>query len=281
MNDQQTLKKINKTRRTTLLKILKWVALASFLLLGVSCAKIIEKTLENNPEILHKAIKKNPAGFMATLREAAQEAQKADIENARKQEQDDRKKEFENPKSFALEADRPVKGNRKAPVVIVEYSDLQCPFCSRGSNTMGEVAKAYGDKVSFVFKHLPLEGKHPNARRGSEYFEAIAMHDVNKAFKFKELVFVNQKETYGAKSAVEKLYAKLTKEAGADVGKVQATLKSKKSVIAARIDKDIQEAQKNGIQGTPGFLINGVTLKGAYPFDEFKKIIDEWLKRKG
>lgn len=263
------------------MKLVKILGLCGLLIFAVSCSKIIEKTLENNPEILHNAMKKNPAGFMAALREAAQNAQKTEIEDARKKEEDDRKKEFENPKSFALESDRPVLGDRNAPVVIVEYSDLQCPFCTRGANTMKEVAQAYGGKVSFVFKHLPLEGKHPNARRGSEFFEAIAMIDTKKAFDFKLKVFDNQKATYGSKSDAEKLYEKLAKEVGADLGQVKSNLKNKKDFIAKRIDKDIQEASRNGIQGTPGFLINGVTLKGAYPFDEFKKIIDEWLKKKG
>ena len=65
------------------------------------------------------------------------------------------------------------------------------------------------------------------------------------------------------------------------MGKLAADLKGKADMIKKRIDADMEEAQKNGIEGTPGFLINGVTLKGAYPFPEFKKIIDEWLKRKG
>ena len=125
-----------------------------------------------------------------------------------------------------------------------------------------------------MFKHLPLESKHPNARRGSEYFEAIAMQDQGKAYKFKALVFANQKETYGD---AEKLYEKLAKEAGADVAKVKADLKAKGSDITSIINKDMEEAGKFGFQGTPGYLINGVSLKGAYPFEEFKKIIDKHL----
>jgi protein-disulfide isomerase len=252
-----------------------------FGLMATSCSKLIEKTIENNPEIIYNAIKKNPAKFMATLREAAQEAQKSEYENSQKQEEQDRMQEFEKPKSYAMESDRPFKGSASAPITIVEYSDFQCPFCKRGSDTMDEVVKAYGDKVRLVFKHLPLEQKHPNARRGSEYFEAIALQDVNKAFEFKKLVFDNQQETYGSDKDAEKLYQKLAKEAKADMSRLNADLKGKADFISKRIDADMAEAQKNGIEGTPGFLINGVTLKGAYPFKDFKMIIDEWLKRKG
>jgi protein-disulfide isomerase len=262
-------------------KLTKALFFVSMIFFVASCSKLIEKTIENNPEILYNAIKKDPVKFMDTLREAAQEAQKGDYERAQKKEEEDRKKEFENPKAFAMEADRPFKGPADAKVTVVEYSDFQCPYCKRGAETMDEVVKAYGDKVRIVFKHLPLESKHPNARRGSEYFEAIAMQDANKAFEFKKKVFEDQNGTYGSDKDADKFYQKAAKEAGADMGRLAADLKGKADFIKKRIDGDMEEANKNGIEGTPGFLINGVTLKGAYPFPEFKKIIDEWLKRKG
>lgn len=248
---------------------------------AVSCSKLIGKAIEENPEIIYNVIKKDPGKFMDTLREAAQEAQKTEMERAQKNEEQERLKEYENPKKFAMEADRPFKGNPNAVVTIVEYSDFQCPFCKRGADTMDEVIKAYGDKVRLVFKHLPLEGKHPNARRGSEYFEAIAFQDANKAFEFKKLVFANQGETYGSDKDADKLYQKLAKDAGADMARLNKDLKEKADFITKRINADMEEAQANGIEGTPGFLVNGVTIRGAYPFKDFKVIIDEWIKRKG
>lgn len=250
-------------------------------LFGTSCSKLIEKTIQDNPEIIYNVIKKDPGKFMDTLREAAQEAQKTEMERSAKNEQEERMKEFENPKKFAIEPDRPARGPANAPVTIVEYSDFQCPFCKRGSDTIEEVTQAYGDKVRIIFKHLPLEGKHPNARRGSEYFEAIAMQDAAKAFAFKKLVFDNQDKTYGSDKQADELYQKLAKEAKADVARLSKDLKEKADFITKRINADMAEAQQNGIEGTPGFLINGVTIKGAYPFKDFKPIIDEWIKRKG
>lgn len=250
-------------------------------LTATSCSKLIEKTIEDNPEIIYNVIKKDPGKFMDTLREAAQEAQKGEMERAAKNEEAERMKEFENPKKYAMEPDRPFKGSPNAKVTVVEYSDFQCPFCKRGSDTIDEVIKAYGSEVRIVFKHLPLEGKHPNARRGSEYFEAIAMQSADKAFEFKKLVFNNQNETYGSDKDADKLYQKLAKDAGADMTRLAKDLKEKADFITKRINADMAEAQENGIEGTPGFLINGVTIKGAYPFKDFKVIIDEWMKRKG
>lgn len=263
------------------MKSVKFLVICSLVFASAGCSKLIEKTIEDNPEIIYKAIKKDPAKFMTALREAAQEAQKSEYENGRKAEEEERKKEFENPKKFAVEANRPIKGNKDAMITIVEYSDFQCPFCRQGSNTMDEVAKEYGDKVRFIFKHLPLEGKHPNARRASEYFEAIAMQDPAKAFEFKKLVFGRQNDTYGSDKDADKLYQALAKDAKADMSRLNKDLKEQADAIKQRIDADMAEAQSNGIEGTPGFLVNGVTLKGAYPLPEFKKIIDEWIKRKG
>jgi len=263
-------------------KLTRFLPLAALILIfGTSCSKLIEKSIENNPEIIYNAIKKDPAKFMEVLREAATEAQKSEMANAQKKETEERQKEFENPKKYALEDGRPMRGNKDAPITIIEYSDLQCPFCKKGDEVVEQIFKTYGDKVRLVFKHLPLEGKHPNAHRGAEYFEAIAMQDPAKAYAFMHEVFEQQQSLYVPEKEAEKFYQKVAKDVKADPAKVASDLKTHAADIKKRIDADTAEAQANGIEGTPGYLINGVSLKGAYPFEEFQKIIDEWLKRKG
>lgn len=256
--------------------IARIMALISCVGLLASCSELVKKTIQDNPEIVFEAIKKDPAGFMAVVRGAAQEAQKKEMEMAQENEKKARDEEFKNPKKPAVGSNRAVLGSASAPVTIVEYSDFQCPFCQRGSDTVSRVLKEYEGKVKLVFKHLPLEGKHPNARRGSEYFEAIAMQDTGKAYQFKKLIFENQKDTYGD---AEKLYKSLAKKVGANMSKLASDLKSSKDAITKIIDADMQEAQKFGFNGTPGYLINGVSLKGAYPFEEFKKVVDRHLKK--
>jgi protein-disulfide isomerase len=263
------------------LKFAKLLFLGVLVVFGTSCSKLIEKTLEDNPEIIYNVIKKNPAKFMTTLREVAQNAEKSMYEEQAKAEDENRKKEFDAPKTFEVAPDRPIRGNASAPITIVEYSDFQCPFCKKGSETIEEVFKNYGDKVRLIYKHLPLEQKHPNARRGAEYFEAIGFQDGAKAFDFKKTVFSQQNETYGSDKEAEKFYQKAAKEAKVDMGRLAKDLKEKSDEIKKRIEADMAEAGKNGIEGTPGYLINGVTLKGAYPYPDFERIINEWLKRKG
>ncbi|MGZ5280299.1 MAG: DsbA family protein, partial [Pseudobdellovibrionaceae bacterium] len=141
----------------------------------------------------------------------------------------------------------------------------------RGYQTINEVKKAYPDQVRFVFKHLPLDF-HPLAMPAAKYFEAMARQSTEKAYKFHDLVFENQAELNSKKEAFLKDSAK---KAGADMKKLEKDLTD--PTLVERINKDMAEAQKFGISGTPGFIINGVSLKGAYPFPEFKTIIDRHL----
>ncbi len=136
---------------------------------------------------------------------------------------------------------------------------------------MQEVKKVYGDKVRVVFKHLPLDF-HPLAMPAARYFEAIAQQDHAKAEKFHDLVFENQGQM---QSKGDGLLKELAKKTGADMKKVEAALNS--NTISERIAADMEEAKKFDFSGTPGFLVNGVSLKGAYPIAEFKAIIDKQL----
>lgn len=111
------------------------------------------------------------------------------------------------------------------------------------------------------------------AMPAAEYFEAIALQDHAKAEKFYNLVFENQGDLRTKKEGALKDFAK---KVGADLKKVEKDLKSE--VVQKRIEADMEEARKFNFSGTPGFLINGVSLRGAYPFADFKEIIDRHLK---
>ena len=244
-----------------------------------SCSELVKKVVQNNPEIVFEAIKKDPQGFMKVVRTAAIQAQRGEQEEAMKKEKEVREEEFKNPKKPDLEG-RAAHGPSSAPITIVEYSDFQCPFCRTGSQHLDEVMAAYPGKVRVVFKHMPLEDKHPTARRASEYFEAIAMQDSGKAYKFKKLVFKDQNQTYQPVANVEKFYKKLARKAGANMGRLASDLKKKAKEISKIIESDMGEASGFGFNGTPGYLINGVSVKGAMPVSVFKGIIDRHMSQK-
>ncbi len=255
-------------------QILSTLVTALAALTMASCApsaKQLKEAIEKDPSIVFVAIEKDPGKFIEIVNKAAQDAQRGQAEKQAEDEKKARDEEFKNPLKPEIEDNRVVFGNKAAPITIVEYSDFQCPYCSRGYQTMREVRKEYGDKVRIVFKHLPLDF-HPLAMPAAKYFEAIAKQSPEKAEKFHDMVFENQGML---KDKGEAYFKEVTKKVGADLKKVETDLKDES--IAAKIAKDMEEARKFSMSGTPGFIINGVSLRGAYPFPEFKKIIDQHL----
>ena len=233
----------------------------------------IKKVMEENPEILYGVIQKDPKKFLEVVNEAAQKARQAEEQNYAEQETKAREEEFKNPKKPEIQEGRAFAGAKDAPITIVEYSDFQCPFCKRGHQTTEAVLKEYPGKVKIMFKNFPIERIHPLALPASKWYEAIALQDIEKAVKFKAAVFEGQDEM---NQKGEKFFEESAKKVGADVAKAKKSLDSEE--VKKRIEADRTEAEKFGFSGTPGYLINGVSLKGAYPLDEFKKIIDQHLK---
>jgi protein-disulfide isomerase len=233
----------------------------------------LKKILKDNPDILTETFEAHPFKMTQAMMKAHQSAQKESREQAEKEEKEQRESEYKAPKTPEIGKDRAIYGNASAPVTIVEYSDFQCPYCRRGYQTVKEVEKKYGDKVRIVFKHLPLEF-HPLAMPAAKRFEAIAMQDHKKAYAFHDLVFEKQGEMKD-----EKFLDDMAKKAGADLAKMKKDMESDR--VKSTIQADMEEAQKFGISGTPGFIVGGISLKGAYPAPAFEEIIDRRLKETG
>jgi protein-disulfide isomerase len=167
----------------------------------------------------------------------------------------------------------PLWGNRNAPVTIVEFSDFECPFCSRGHDTIEQVKKAYGpEKLRVIWKNEPLPF-HQNARPAAEAAQAVFSLKGSDAFwKWHDDAFKNQKGGLTADN-----FEKWATAAGVDAAKFKAALASKK--FSAKVDSDHEQAKKAGVNGTPAFFINGVSLSGAQPFEKFKSVIDQELTK--
>jgi len=176
------------------------------------------------------------------------------------------------PPAFGVgTAGRPEKGGgAKAPVTIVEFSDYQCPFCQRAESVVDQVMQAYGNKVRLVFRDFPLP-IHPQARPAAE--AASCANAQGKFWEYHAKLFANQSALGDDKL---KEYAQ---DVGLDPAKFEECLTRKP--FRAAIDKDMSEAAKLGINGTPAFFINGRLLSGAQPFEKFKEVIDEELHAKG
>lgn len=251
-----------------------WLGLLALVMIGCQpSSKQLKDAVEKDPTIVFAAIEKDPEGFIEVVNKAAQKAQQKNAERTQAEEGKKRDEEFANPLKPEIDPARAMEGPANAPITIVEYSDFQCPYCSRGYQTLKEVLKAYDGKVRFVFKHLPLDF-HPKAMPAAKYFEAVARQSHEKAYKFHDYVFENQAEL---NKRGEDFLKDAVKKVGADVKKVEKDVADPK--LMDRINADMEEAKKFDISGTPGFVINGVSLRGAYPFSEFKSIIDRHLKK--
>ncbi len=164
----------------------------------------------------------------------------------------------------------PAIGGKHAKVTIVEWSDFQCPFCSRVEPTLKQILDTYKDEVRVVWRNEPLPF-HPNAMPAAKAAMAAARQGNDKFWKLHDLMFAHQQELSDAK------YAEWAMQAGVDFARWQKDKESPE--IAALIQKDASYGQSVGADGTPSFFLNGRFISGAMPFETFKAVIDEQIKK--
>jgi protein-disulfide isomerase len=164
-------------------------------------------------------------------------------------------------------ASGPSRGPADAKVTIVEFSDFQCPYCSRAHDTVEEVMRTYAGKVKLVFRHMPLVQIHPQAFKAAE--ASNCAHDQGKFWEFHDVLFKNQ-QALGPDQL--KQYAQ---QMGLDAAKFNACLDG--GGKADQVRADMKDAETAGVQGTPAFFVNGVFLNGAVPVTDFREIIDAEL----
>ena len=157
-----------------------------------------------------------------------------------------------------------------AKVTIVEYSDFQCPFCSKGADVINEVKKLYKGKVRVVFKNYPLPF-HPQAKGAAEISLCAREQGSDYFWKIHDEMFKNQ-----ASLTQDKL-APFMKSIGLNSDKMEKCLKDHKYL--GKIKEDMALGQDLGIKSTPTFFINGKLLNGALPIESFKEIIDVELAK--
>ena len=163
------------------------------------------------------------------------------------------------------------KGPADAPITLVEFSDFHCPFCKRVEPTVKQVLMKYEGKIRFVYKDFPIDSLHPQARAASE--AARCAGEQGKFWEFHDKIYAGEPD---ATPPTLQLYAQ---QVGLDATKFEGCRSTRK--YQAPVQADIAQGTKLGVNGTPGFFINGRFLSGAQPIEEFSKIIDEELKLRG
>jgi len=164
----------------------------------------------------------------------------------------------------------PIKGNVNAPVLMVEFSDFQCPYSKKFyQQVFPLIEKEYisSGKVKFAYRDLPL-GFHSMARPA-----AIAARCAGKQGKYWQMF----DKIISSGSLDNEALKKYAQELGLNMKAYEDCLS--KDEFKGALDIDIKDAAKFGVSGTPGFFINGRFVNGAYPFETFKKIIEEELAK--
>lgn len=167
------------------------------------------------------------------------------------------------------------KGKEGAGVTIVEFSDFQCPACRMVQPEVAKVYEAYKDKVRIVYRHYPLTTIHKYAQRAAESSEFASEN--GKFWEFHDALFAKQEE-WSASSDEKKLYEYLAGYAralGLDDKKLLESLNNKTN--ASRVQRDVEDGNKAGINATPTFFVNGEKMDG-FGFEEFKRLIEKNLK---
>ena len=252
----------------------RMIFLAAALVLATACTSKdeLKKMLKENPEIITEAIEANPNKFIDALNNAVKAAQEGEGKRREEEEKKALEESFNNPLVAEIRSDESFRGPKDAPITLVEYSDFECPFCSRGFGTVQELLKKYEGKIRFVYKHLPLSF-HPAAMPAAQYYEAIRLQSPEKAWQFHDAIYSNQRALQNGTKFLDAEAKKLK----VDMAKLAKDIKSE--AVQKRIDADMAEAAKYGFQGTPGFLLNGIPVKGAYPTSHFDGLIQELKKR--
>lgn len=168
-----------------------------------------------------------------------------------------------------------IRGDKKAPLTIVEYSDFDCPFCERFHPTMQKIVDEYKGKVKWVYRHFPLSSLHPNAQKAAEASECATELGSNDAFwKFADKILGES-----GQSTPDKLLT-YAKDIGLNESKFKSCLDSGK--YTQKVQDDYNDAAAAGGQGTPYSVLidnkgNKSAINGAQPYESVKAMIEAKL----
>ncbi|MFA6095326.1 MAG: thioredoxin domain-containing protein [Candidatus Paceibacterota bacterium] len=186
-----------------------------------------------------------------------------------------------NVQMAPVSANDHILGNPDAKIVIVEYSDTECPFCKRFHTTLKQIMKEYGAKgdVAWVYRSFPIPSLHPKAQKEAEALECAAELGGNTAFwKYTDRIYEITPANNGLDAAE---LPKIAEYAGLDVAAFNSCLSS--GSMAAKVKAQVDDGITAGARGTPYSVLVTKTEKvpitqGALPYESMKVIIDSLLK---
>ena len=180
---------------------------------------------------------------------------------------------------------RPTRGSKDAKVVVVNFDDFECPFCSRMHQTLfPELLKEYGDRVEFVYKDYPLTEIHPWATHAAVDANCLAAQNNDAYWDFADHIHANQREVNSEKgrdaqfAALDRLTLEQGQKHNLDQSKLQACVKAQNE---DGVKASMQEAEGVGVTATPTLFVNGQEMDGALPISEMRAALDSALAQAG
>jgi len=177
---------------------------------------------------------------------------------------------------------RPTRGAKASKVVVVNFDDLECPFCSRMHQTLfPEILKEYGDRITFIYKDYPLVDIHPWATHAAVDANCLAAQNGDAYWDFADYIHANQHEVSNEKTpgarleALDKLTLLQGQKHNLDVVKLQSCIKAQDE---SAVKASMKEAEGIGVEATPTLFINGEKIDGAVPISQLRAALDRALK---
>ncbi len=177
------------------------------------------------------------------------------------------------PVNIAVKSSDYIRGSAEAPVTVVTYTDLECPYCKTFHPSMEQVMNEYPGQVRWIYRHFPLSF-HVNAQKEAEGAECAGKLGGAEAYwEFIDKIF-ERTTSNGTGFALADLYP-LAAEVGVSESRFRTCLDQ--GEMASKVSGDLQEGSGYGVQGTPTSFVNGLPVEGAVPYEQLKAVIDQVL----
>jgi protein-disulfide isomerase len=180
---------------------------------------------------------------------------------------------------------RPVRGNPNAKVVVVNYDDFQCPYCSHAHQTLfPQLLKEYGDRIAFIYKDFPLSEIHPWAIHAAVDADCLASQSGDAYWEFADYIHAHR-DVVNSEKGLENQFTALDRITIDEAGKFKVDKDKLQACVKAQDDRAVKESVKEGealdVSGTPAMFVNGQLVDGARPAAELREIFDSALKQAG
>ncbi len=241
-----------------------WLAavLTGVVLVSCSAGGEANENAQTSSEFEQKVlqvVRDNPQVLVETL-QAYQQQQKEGVQEARRSFLEKMSKE-----PATVIGNSPTKGSAKQDIVLLEFSDFQCPFCGRAHDTVKQFIQKHQDRVTLVYKHLPLASIHSQAVPAAQ--ASWAAQQQGKFWKYHDRLFDNQDQLG------DELYKQVAKDLELDLDKFNRDRNSDAAKQA--IQQDLQLAQRLGLNSTPFFFLNEQALSGAVKLSELEQALEK------